>query len=359
MKVATLSYHNAYNYGAVFQCAALQHVISKLGHECDIINYRNETVENQYAIKWSLGDIRHDIVLMPFIAKKKKNFNAWRASCPKTNLITRPELPQLNSLYDYFVVGSDQVWNMKCHSADTSYFLDFVDENRKKIAYAASFGTYSVPSEFVPLYKKYLPEFEAISVRESRGITLVNELAGKQAKCTLDPVLLVGDDFWLSRMASRKLVEGQYVFVYQLSHSNMIPRFLDALRKEKSKIVFVTGHSGNMIHYRLGDRNCSSVSPEEFLSLLSNADKVVTDSFHATALSILFHKQFYSIIKGKETDRYNSRLVEILREYNLLDCCGSTAGDFDLNGTPDYSRFDELIKTQRAQSLEFLSNSIR
>lgn len=359
MMIATLSYQNAYNYGAVFQCAALQHSISELGHECDIIDYRNPTVDGQYALKLSVRELRHDLVLLPFISKKKKNFASWMNSYKKTKLFEKSELASLNSSYDYFVVGSDQVWNMQCHSADTSYFLDFVVDNSRKIAYGASFGSYDIPVEFAHLYRKYLPSFKAISVRESRGIDLVKELSGKAASCVLDPVLLVGEQYWLSRMTQDRIVSSPYIFVYQLGHGKLIPDALSILRKQGKKIVFVTGHSGNMIYYHIGDLNMSSCSPEDFLSLLVHADTVVTNSFHATALSILFHKDFYTISKGGESVQYNSRIVEILREYDLLNRCKESINTQDMKSDIDFSTFDNKVFIQRKASLAFLEASFR
>lgn len=140
VKVATLSFQHAYNYGAVFQVKALQHIISQLGAECDIIDYRCPAIDSQYDFKpirlnsTLFGAVRANLVLMPFIQKKKRNFQNWMNSYKKTQPIySKEDLISLDNKYDKFIVGSDQVWNLLCHNYDKSFFLDFVSDNSKKL----------------------------------------------------------------------------------------------------------------------------------------------------------------------------------------------------------------------------------
>lgn len=362
MKIATLNYHNAYNYGAVFQAAALQEVISDLGHDCEIIDYYNPAIAAQYDLRPLcqgniIKNIRANLVLLPFIKKKKQNFESWFATYKKTNKVDKNTIKSLANDFDKFVVGSDQVWNMKCQGNDSSYMLDFCD-HKKRVAYAASFGTHDVKMSDRAEFMKYIPTFAHVSVREKRGIELVKSICGRDVIDTMDPVLLVGKEYWEKRMSDIKQDE-EYIFVYQLGHGTLIPNYIKKLKKHlNKKVIFVTGHLGNMVHYSFGDCNCSSVSPEDFLSLLAHANYVVTNSFHATVLSMIFEKQFIVVEKGAGTVAYNSRIYNVLQDYGLEE---RITERFDKELTDvqvDYRVFNENIQMNREKSIEYLKEAL-
>ncbi len=366
VRVATLSFQHAYNYGAVFQVAALQHVVSQLGVDCDIIDYRCPAIDKQYNFKpirmnsSIFSAIRANLVLLPFIRGKKKNFQHWMDSYKKTEVIAcKEQLRLLNERYDKFIVGSDQVWNLKCQGHDDAFFLDFVSDNTKKIAYAASFGTFDIKPEDRGFYEKYIKNFEYISVREKRGIKLVNELSGKGSISCMDPVLLAGRDFWESKKDKTFNPTEKYIFVYQLGHGSTVPKFIKQLKKDTGlKVYFATGHIGNMVYYSLNDKNVSTASPEQFLSLISEAEYVVTNSFHATVLSIIFQRQFFSISKGGETSSYNTRIYNLLSEYSLLDRILSDYKKTDRISTDKYLSVEQKRMLLSRISIEYLRNSI-
>lgn len=364
-KVATLSFQHAFNYGAVFQVAALQHVVEMLGAECDIIDYRCPAIENQYDFKPIRIDrtlfttIRANLVLLPFIKAKKRNFSQWMGNYKKTEILSKEQLRILNHRYDKFIVGSDQVWNLKCQGHDSAFFLDFVDDESKRVAYAASFGTFDVKEEDKKFYNEYLAGFSAISVREARGIDLVKSLANKNAVACMDPVLLVGRQFWVSKADDRSLPHEDYIFVYQLGHGKLLPSYVKNLKKATNlKVIYVTGHIGNMFHYSFCDKNESSVSPERFLSLLSHAKYVVTNSFHASVLSILFERQFFVVSKGGEKATYNTRIYNLLADYNLTDCIVEYFCERHVNIRRNYEDAFRLLEQATEQSLSFIKKSL-
>lgn len=365
-KIATLSYQHAYNYGAVFQVSALQHVITQLGGECDIIDYRCPAIDNQYDLKPIRIDssffstIRSNLVLIPFINQKKRHFHHWMESYKKTEPIKSWEqLKSLNERYDIFVVGSDQVWNLKCQGYDNAFFLDFVDSNHKKVAYAASFGTYDVNGADKRIFCEHIGKFDSISVRESRGIELVKDFSGKDSVTCMDPVLLVGREYWKFKADYSEMPQSDYIFVYQLGHDKMLPEFVNSMKKEtRLKVIYVTGHIGNLIYYSLFDKNESAVSPERFLALLSKANYVITNSFHASVLSILFKKQFYVISKGGAEAAYNSRIFNLLNDYNLKDRIKETYDGINPIDDERFSKIAEIHKKLAESSLLFLRSSL-
>ena len=365
MKVATLSFQHAYNYGAVLQVEALQNIIESLGVECDIIDYRCPAIDNQYNFKpiklnrTLLSSIRANIVLLPFIKKKKRNFETWMNNYKKTEVIHRKDFTNLNIEYDKFIVGSDQVWNFKCQGHDTSFFLDFVKDNSKKIAYAASFGTFNIKEEDKKTYRDYISKFASISVRENRGIHLIQKLTGRTPIACMDPVLLAGIDFWKLKMDNSDLPKEKYIFVYQLGHDKLVPNFARKMKAHFGyRIFFITGHIGNMVHYSMNDTNMSSASPEKFLALLANAEFVITNSFHATVLSLIFKRQFFTVEKGEASSSYNSRLFNLLSDYNLEERIVSEFNDYPIITDEKFLNVEQRRQEYSIQSMAFLKKSL-
>lgn len=337
-----------------------------MGTECYIIDYRCPAIDSQYNLKplkfnsSLFKSIRANLILLPFIKAKKKNFTNWMNNYKRTAVLSKDQLYLLNDQYDYFIVGSDQVWNMKCHGYDLSFFLDFVHDDSKKIAYAASFGTFDICETDRELYKFFLSKFSSISVRELSGGKLVEDLLSKETLTCMDPVLLAGKKFWKSKANYSNIpTQNQYIFVYQLGHDKLLPDYVRALKKATGlKVVYITGHIGNMVHYSIFDKNESSASPERFLALISNAEYVVTNSFHACVLSILFDKQFFVVSNGGEKASYNTRIYNLLADYNLLDCIVDTFSSKHLNISRKYYEIHDLLKHSSVQSINFIKTSL-
>ena len=95
------------------------------------------------------------------------------------------------------------------------------------------------------------------------------------------------------------------------------------------------------------------MGPVEFISYLANADYVVTGSFHATAFSIIFHKDFLSEIP----QCYGSRIYDLLTEFNLKsrvisdDCLQKI-------DSIDWCSIDKKIIDKRRESLKHLKMSL-
>ena len=103
--------------------------------------------------------------------------------------------------------------------------------------------------------------------------------------------------------------------------------------------------------------NVSSISPEDFLRMLSGAKYVVTDSFHGTAFSVLFHKNFYSVVNpGKENT--NSRIRCLLEEIKLENRIVSSNNELNLAIAPNYDEVDQKIQRMRDDSLLWLKTAL-
>ncbi len=363
MKVGILTFHNAINYGAVLQAYALQQTVSALGAECEIIDYRCPAVEKQYRRKkmsecasWKV--YVNDILSLHRLDKKKEAFRNFR--CKNLMLSDRAEAvsEDFSKRYDAVIVGSDQVFNPKNTDGDSAYLLDF-NGNTKKTAYAASIGN----NAFLNLwqekygidYKMLLGKFAAMSFREKEAADFVTQLLGQTYRTVLDPVLLAGNPLWNRFVCPAP--EEEYVFVYNLGNIPLLADFVRNLHRKTGLKVCVVNKDlkGDMMLHRY--HNVSSLSPEDFVRMLSGAKYVVTDSFHGTAFSVLFHKNFYSVVNpGKENT--NSRIRCLLEELNLENRIVSPGGDLNPGTVPNFEEVDRKVQSMRDESLLWLKTAL-
>ena len=363
MKVGILTFHNAINYGAVLQAYALQQTVSTLGAECEIVDYSCPAVEKQYRRKkmsecasWKI--YVNDILSLHRLDKKKEAFRNFRHK----NLMLSDRIEtvskDLSEKYDAVIVGSDQVFNPKNTDGDSAYLLDF-NGKAKKIAYAASIGNNAFlnlwQEKYKVDYKTLLGAFHCISFREKEAADFMTQLLGQTYRTVLDPVLLAGNPLW--KRFDSPPPEEEYVFVYNLGNIPLLVDFVRNLhRKTGLKVCVVyTDIKGDILLRKYS--NVSSISPEDFLRMLFGAKYVVTDSFHGTAFSVLFHKDFYSVVSsGKENT--NSRIQCLLAELKLEDRIVSPDDDLNLAAIPNFEEVDRKIQAMRDESLACLKTAL-
>lgn len=360
MKVGILTFHNAINYGAVLQAYALQQVLKKMSVDCEIIDYLCPGVEKQYRRK-KLSDHAHwKVYIMDLLSghrldKKKAEFAAFFDKCYVLSEKTEPKSCSLDDKYDAIIVGSDQVFNPKNTEGDSTYLLDF-ECNAKKIAYAASIGDNS----FLDLWKeKYgvdyislLKKFDSLSFREEEAASFVSELLNIDCKTVLDPVLLAGNEVW-GDFCEKEC--GEYVFVYNLGNIPQLAECTKAIGKKTGLKVYVVNRNikGDYMFHEF--ENVSSLSPTDFLKMLSGAKYVITDSFHGTAFSVLFHKNFYSVISPNKVNA-NSRIIDLLKRIKLNNRIISDPSEIKYDPISTYSEVDEEILRMQKSSLNWLKD---
>lgn len=360
MKTGIITYHNTRNCGAVLQTYALQKMLAQLGVEADIIDYRCSKLEEVYKLKkiMELKDVKELIKWAITIRKNIKcqnKFDFFR----KNNLrLSKPYFPdtigESNQDYEAFIVGSDQVWNCLLNGMDVTYFLDFAQDNKKKISYAASLGYADIPDNYKNIFREYLPALDAVSVREEEGRQAVLELIPeKQIEVLPDPVLLLSCDEW-SRLAICKEIE-PFIFVYTIASTENISPFIKELcRKTGLKVIW--GHMS--CKRKAGVVNVTDISPEEFLGYIQHAEYVVTSSFHGLVFSTIFHKQlFYDLDRNKQNN--NSRLQSFSKLAGL-ESRRLRTGEYQLSeyGAIDFKQVDKVITSQRKKAVKFLKNSL-
>ena len=267
--------------------------------------------------------------------------------------------------YDCFMIGSDQLWNPRLYS--TTFMLDFVPSNKRKVSYAASFGVDNIPIEFKHKYKKLLNRLDEISVREPRAQELVREISGRNSKVVLDPTFLKTPTEWrefanqYSQIQSEYEIPDRYIVSYFIGSSefNHLDIVKQIARKLGCRIVVIP----NKIEDYIADKELTiiyEICSYDFIHLIDNAQLVCTDSFHSVVFSFLLDKDFFIFPRFKEKDKFsqNSRLDNIL---NLFHLDGHRWADewlirLEEHLGHDYAKSYKILDKLRTECKEYLLN---
>lgn len=376
MKIYTITCHDVYNYGASLQAYALQHYLESRGHEVEIIDYLPQYMDKSYKIRWNsyvlppasklyrfkgkipfvdtlfkISELRRHVLFICSKWGRKKTFDNFKHSYLKLtdqHFETFDELQKANLKADAFIAGSDQIWNTAFQNGrDASFFLEFA--GGKRISYAASFGLSKLEDIDKKRIKEQLGKFSSISVREKTGLTILDDLGIKNAIQVLDPVFLLDKKQWLE-VASHKYDLKNYLLVYNLNSLNTeIKRCAQAVAKEKNLKIVSVEEYGKITY---ADVRITDAGPSEFVELFSKASFVVTNSFHATAFSLLFNVPFFSIIKNKTASRIN----DVLEMVDLKDRMNpETVSEV---APICWTRVNDCLSRNRNKSVDFLGNSL-
>lgn len=363
-RVGILTFHRAVNYGAILQSYALQQQLRKLGLDCEIIDYRCKAIENPYSpfsINKNEGILRKVKSIAGMLFK-------WRGRQRKRRMFYRflqthmtltssyrnsHKLIGLNSKFDLFISGSDQVWNHNCTKLDPAYFLDFVQDINKKNSYAASFGFTEIPKSLRKTYWELLHPFHHISVRERSGVKIIHDLLNREASFNLDPTLLLSRLDW-NKLASSSDQFQNYILLYILMDPSKILNVAFKIAEQKNlKIIYLNEDSLGMKIRHPNIVFLTSATPEEFLSLFQNARYVLTNSFHGTAFSIIFQKQFMVEIAGREGNK-NNRSESLLNLLGLNERIMDGSAWTQIDQIIDWVTVNERLEREREKSIQYL-----
>lgn len=359
-RIGIITFHRAINYGAVLQAYALQKAYQNMNCESNIIDYRNSFLENRHK-KIRLSDCRNlkDFGRFVFYSnyhnrkfKLFRNFLSTHISLAHVCSSTK-ELQSITKKYDRIICGSDQVWNYKITNFDKNYFLDFCNDPVKKNSYAASFGFDTLPKEFIEEYKKLLNKFSNISVRERQGGEIVKELIQKDVEVVLDPTMLIPKSDWETLSLDYK--NTNYILFYYFGVLTLkMKKFLKKLSDQTGCEIVYISYS---IRSQLKATYEKCVGPLEFLGLFKNARYVVTNSFHGTAFSILFNKDFF-LEMLPESQCVNSRLENILNVFDLKKRQIINGNNEYMDEPIDYNKVSLILQIERQKALEYLKRTI-
>lgn len=366
-KVGIITQHRVVNYGSVLQTYALQEKVKELGYSCEVIDYYPERFtpigmlkrikDKSERFKKSLiaRTLARIIIIPSYIIRFKMFFKFINSHFDMTEKTykTEEELNKANFDYDVFCTGSDQVWNYGWNERiEYPYFLQFAPDSSKKISYAASFGKSELDPQEISETTRLLKRYDAISLRELSGVNIVENLGIKNSVNVLDPTLLLTGKEW-RKLSSNKYSEDKYILIYNLNRNPKIDKYAEELSKETGLKVRYLSYQLHEF-YKNGKMFCNP-KVEDFLALIDGASYIITDSFHATAFSLNFNKEFVIVYP----ERFSTRLQSILEILDLTDRVAKNEKDMSIiNNKIDYNRVNELLNTERKKSLDWLSSAL-
>lgn len=320
-----------------------------MGYECDVIDYKcDEIVHREIPGRLSFTlnpkDILKDILFTSQIRKKYSNLTALTSEkmtlSPTCN---RSSIKEVTDSFDKVIVGSDIVWGLDITDNDMTYFLDFIYDKKRKIAFSSSIGTPWTPEQEILIQDKLIG-FDAIAMRETDAAEQVGRLVDRKIDTVCDPTMLIDAKTWeLMAQAPRK--KGKYCLVYFDTEDR------DAIKYAKK---WATENNANVyfINYGIplsGVVNVKPLSIQEFLGLIKYADMVCTASYHGLLFSAYFNRQLRYFNRA-----HKSRMISLTTKLGI----SYFDGDAPINATIGYHSVNNNIAMFRAHSLNILKNML-
>lgn len=369
IKVGVVTMHEVVNYGSFLQAYATQYVIEKLGFECDIIDYQfpNEWhiergIAGARGIKKNISNIVYKLGIKPGHRKKIKLNKAINKYLNLSKRYNNPtEIKNAPPIYDIYLTGSDQTWNPKHTKGDDTFLLAFAPDNAKKVSFSASLAGNNLEEKYKSLFKKFLLEYDNLSIRDSGGNKIIRELIGKEANVTLDPTLMMNRNEWslFSKNRDSKYSDNSYIVFYLITHSFDVTPYIYQLLKNLQEKTGLKVYSFSKIpsSFSINYEICHDIGAEDFIELFEKSSYVVTSSFHGTAFAVNFGIPLYSVIDSLDTT--DDRQVSLLHKLEIEHCLVPLNKPFD-DIQPVYNVEKEQLNLEklRSDSFEYLKNSL-
>lgn len=346
-KIAIVTIYDTNNYGNRLQNYAVSESLKKIGYSAESLVSVNKSKKRSF--KGHIADLLTYIfpgVLSKWNIELVRRINFIKFT--RTNIPTRYIFNDsgffgddiLND-YDYFVVGSDQVWNphfLFCESHYSNMFLKFVPKE-KRACFSPSIGLDELPDEWIDRFKEGFEGFNYLSIRELTGAEIIKKLTGHDVDVLIDPTMMLDADEWIKVSKKTKVVKAPYVLEY----------FLGNRDEEKLKEIADANKLSRLTLCDKTNPTIYSYGPAEFIYMIDNAELVCTDSFHACVFAILFNKPF--IVLKRQGCGFNM--------YSRIDTLLSL---FGVDKTDDIIHIDEsirdnVLKAERKKVYEFLKKS--
>lgn len=361
MNIGVLTRRYGFNMGSSLQAFAIAKLVETLGHDVQIIDYDESSAHIAWKIRPMVEHFQYNVRLplwdgkrayLTHRIKQERRFQKFEKNyMPLTEVMCRNgnSLRKQSLGYDWIVVGSDQIWNP--YLFDPNYFGAFLskDDRSKIIPYAPSIGTSDL-SAIPDRETELLNALSVLSCREKEGADIINKLTGRTVPVVLDPTLMIDFDVWesIANAHQIELPADEYILTYFLGNNEGYS-IMDELKGEKD-CPLVNVAMFNKPFKVKSALDMKDVGPGEFLYLIKNAKRVITDSFHATIFSWVFEREMTIIerFKNGEKQGQNSRIHTLV---SVLGCESKIYGSSEQDSP---GKYQDLKKA----SLEYLINNL-
>lgn len=350
MRIGILTFCNAYNLGAALQSFSLQKAVEQKGHDSELIDYRCTAIEKMHrlmpllqrgiSLKRRLYNLAYNIVFFP----RRIRFNKFQKLTKRSKAYSRDTIRFTNDKYDLFISGSDQVFNLELTGNDRTFYLDFVSDGIKA-SYAASLGVYLDDKK--EQYYTDLQSFDNLSVREKSSAKMLYDKLGISAEIVPDPVFLHSSEEWIRLLDSSENNRRKYVLVYSLIEDKQLYDIAQMVAMNKGLKTYVITKALRPLGK--AEKVFRNTGPRQFIDLIAGAEYVVTNSFHGTAFSLIFKKQFATVLPPVASDR----IRDLLESVGLYDCIIESSSKVNMN-TIDYSEVEDRITAMKNKGEKYL-----
>lgn len=364
-KIGICTLYTGYNVGSSLQAYATKEYLKNKGYDSKILKIKGSIVKGRdirvkklfiTIIRMFIFSNKKLSVIKSFFENKKKSFNEKTIQKfdkfyienlqPIEISYSNLKKESLKNKWDAFICGSDQIWNSTAFYVDPFYYLQFVSKN-KRIAYAPSFGRDYLPDYNKSIIKKYIGSIPYISVREATGKRIIDSMMNRNVEICLDPTFLLKKEEWIKILNLKKEERKKYIFCYFLNEpSKKVLKFISNVSKN---------NNFDVVFFNKGNKDVLYGGPIDFLNLLYNANIVFTDSFHGTAFSINFNKEFYVFERQYITDNQSTRIISLLDMFNL----SKRYELYNIDKKIDYKNINLTLEEKRKSSEKYLEESIK
>lgn len=347
-KIALITIYDS-NYGNRLQNYAAFHILNKL-------NFKVKSIKNEklHVRKYIKSRSKHylKILIRKRYRNKCINFAKFNKNISITFFYKKTYFynNMLNKKYNYYIVGSDQVWNPTFGRLSNLDLLTFTD-SKNKIAFSASFGISELPKQYHEKAKKELSKFKAISVREDAGKKIIEDVVGRNdVEVLVDPTMLLTADEWDKVSKKPKMLKNdKFILNY----------FLGELSEQRKNEINRVAKENDCEVINILDKNSPfyECGPSEFLYLEKHAFLICTDSFHSSVFAILYNRPFIVFDREDNIVSMNSRLETLLSKFKLENRKYSgtiTKNDLSCN----YQEAYKILDKEKEKSIKWLKKAL-
>ncbi|MBQ2969062.1 MAG: polysaccharide pyruvyl transferase family protein [Bacteroidaceae bacterium] len=360
-KIGILTWHYYPNFGSGLQAFALQKLISDIGYDVKIINYRNPLYGRRVWWKDILKCVLHNTVgLFNNRLYEKTLLGTKRFQNKYLSQTKRIECPEnisgIVKDFSCLVYGSDQIWAPNAYNP--IYMGRYVPEHLRKVSYAASIGLNDIPSDLVDTYKENLSSYYAVAVREEEGKDLLKKKCDIDATVVLDPTLMVGADVYRKMQRRVKGIKGKFIYCYFLNKEHQYRKKVEEYAHEHNLQIVGSSDKNTDAEWMT---KLTNIGADQFLWLVNNAETIFTDSYHGSIFSLLFHKNLWTFVRFEENSPVcqNSRIRQLQNNFNIGHRVISARDTIDDSKSIDFEYFEKRLSELRLESTSYIKASLR
>lgn len=367
MKIGIITWFSGGNYGTNLQAIALQGYLRRVGYNVEIINFeipscieerktflkKIQRQPQKYITKYALKKYKREIE-----SRYKKMKAEVERNCIFTERIScEQDYISICNNFDILICGSDQIWNPNWYHK--FYYADYDKIKARIFSYAPSLGVNAIKEEQAAKIKKSLSRFSAISVREHRGADLLKPLSTHEPVVVVDPTLLLDTKAWDTLFPVQNKCREKYVLSMFLTDNCSHWRAAKKYAMDRGVKHIVIPYCGFSYFQKAEIKADAGI--QDFLNLIRGAECILTDSFHVTIFSLIYHKQFYTFERFKENafSSQNERIRNILNIANINERIVPYGTNYiQFKNNIEYGSVIKRLNIEIEKSKKFLSEAI-